>query len=812
AESAAQVEEILVRLATRRGPVSDRLNEAAGRVHDGEIPRRQAASEVVADLSNLIEAEGLAALQAGPDPARAPETQPVYDRSGARVFEDPEAAAEALEAEIDDQTFDMFAGAGDDEASVRADIETRLREAGQTDERVISAQGAAFESMLERLAAETGETPAKLMKRLGPKVEQAEEADAVLAQAAKSGYRGGEIGEAEEWIEASREGLDLSDEARLGRAEAMGFDMETVYYHGSPSRDIQAFERGEFGVYGPGVYATTNINEARKFKLSNRTVFYNAPKFLLPLVRPSFLFKGVAGKLYELRIRGRAVDYQTYAAGLQAVADKDPTHRFLAEEGRPGVDIWSITRFHDRLQADLKAEGFTHVKIGKDGSDVLVFDPKDLRSPDAAFNPADKASARLLAQSARKAIDTAESGKGAIPRRLQAELVKQARRAGWIGEDPAEGIDWLQAEQKGLDLSQDARWSRAAGMGFDTSREFYHGSPAQGIEAFEAGVSKFGRGVYLSTSKAFADTYKRTRGPDDYFDLWKHVKEAFSGRVYRNFVRGAIIPFRDYEARLDAEADRRGVSIEKLSSPEAVAVQDTVQAQLRAEGIAGTQISRDIFKVFAPHDIRSVDAAFDQERAGSARLLAQDDRGSFDPVQNVIRIGQGADPSTFMHEVSHWYLTTLVKLEQAGEGGDYVKSQLDDIFAWHGTKRSDAIQDSAGNPTARGIELQEAFAETFEKYLETGKAPTRKLQAAFDQFKAWLMELYRKLDPRERANLTPEISRVFDRMFAEGDEGAGEASLFGTVPDPAAGAARNWKQSEERLGRMVERFEGCVMR
>ena len=100
ARTAASAEEILIRLATRRGPVSSRLNAAADRVANGEVTRKAAAGEIVGD--------GVRGLIVAPDPAGRPERTPVYDRSGARVFEDPEAAAEALEAEIDDQTGDLF--------------------------------------------------------------------------------------------------------------------------------------------------------------------------------------------------------------------------------------------------------------------------------------------------------------------------------------------------------------------------------------------------------------------------------------------------------------------------------------------------------------------------------------------------------------------------------------------------------------------------------------------------------------------------------------------------------------------------------
>lgn len=55
---------------------------------------------------------------------------------------------------------------------------------------------------------------------------------AALASAQGAGYEGNDTGEAYEWLRAKAKGLDMSVEARLARAKQMGFDTVTRWYRG----------------------------------------------------------------------------------------------------------------------------------------------------------------------------------------------------------------------------------------------------------------------------------------------------------------------------------------------------------------------------------------------------------------------------------------------------------------------------------------------------------------------------------------------------------------------------------------------------
>lgn len=82
----------------------------------------------------------------------------------------------------------------------------------------------------------------------------------------------------------------------------------------------------------------------------------------------------------------------------------------------------------------------------------------------------------------------------------------------------------------------------------------------------------------------------------------------------------------------------------------------------------------------------------------------------------------------------------------------------------------------------------EKFAETWEQYLFTGKAPTKKLESLFRRLSDWMRRVYLSmknfLAQRKLADINPEISAVMDRMVATKQEIAaaqerrGQEALF----------------------------------
>jgi len=128
----------------------------------------------------------------------------------------------------------------------------------------------------------------------------------------------------------------------------------------------------------------------------------------------------------------------------------------------------------------------------------------------------------------------------------------------------------------------------------------------------------------------------------------------------------------------------------------------------------------------------------------------------------VLRLTDESNTTTVLHEFAHVFLT----MEQRYSKEYGVNKNQQAIMDWLGVESMDNLT----------TEHQEKFAETFEVYLYTGKAPSLKLKKAFIEFAAWMKQTYKTLTNKSlsRANLTPEISQVFDRLLAT-DEAIAEA-------------------------------------
>lgn len=189
--------------------------------------------------------------------------------------------------------------------------------------------------------------------------------------------------------------LDMSEEARMARAKEMGFDISRTYYHGGTD-GYEEFKTNPKGAnkFLEGVYFTPNKNDASRY---------------------SDMASGQrgGGKLYEVYVRGKLLDLdnvENIPAVLKElglphakVATKWPfnpemktlmTLRLAVEKS--GVKGKEVDR---ALKEKLQAAGYSGVKTENDQV-VSVFDPKDVRSVDAAFDPAETDSTKILNQSA----------------------------------------------------------------------------------------------------------------------------------------------------------------------------------------------------------------------------------------------------------------------------------------------------------------------------------------------------------------------------------------------------------------------------
>ena len=175
-------------------------------------------------------------------------------------------------------------------------------------------------------------------------------------------------------------------------------------------------------------------------------------------------------------------------------------------------------------------------------------------------------------------------------------------------------------------------------------------------------------------------------------------------------------------------------------------------------------------------------------------------RAFYSPSTNTIALLKGADLSSFLHEAGHAFLEMSMDMaarldgaqrEGAGlsEGELQVLADANALLRWFGV--ADLTEWYAMEfEERRG--LHEQFAESFEGYLFSGKAPSIELQPVFQRFRAWLLNVYKSLKAfieghPAAGKLSDEVRGVMDRMLASteqiklAEQGRSMLPLFATA-------------------------------
>ncbi len=119
-----------------------------------------------------------------------------------------------------------------------------------------------------------------------------------------------------------------------------------------------------------------------------------------------------------------------------------------------------------------------------------------------------------------------------------------------------------------------------------------------------------------------------------------------------------------------------------------------------------------------------------------------------------VYVFDGADISTLTHEMSgHLGRRVLEKLAETN--ADFAKD-------YETAKKWAGVED---NQWTRGAE--EKWARGFEKYLRSGKAPSKALKNVFEKLRDWLTNIYKTIKGSSiDIKLTPSITSVFDNLLA----------------------------------------------
>lgn len=131
------------------------------------------------------------------------------------------------------------------------------------------------------------------------------------------------------------------------------------------------------------------------------------------------------------------------------------------------------------------------------------------------------------------------------------------------------------------------------------------------------------------------------------------------------------------------------------------------------------------------------------------------------PDKSIIRLFETSDVSTVMHESAHHWLG---EFERYAPKNKDIAQDLTAFKAWAGLTPD-------GKITTKEHEL---FARGYEQYLATGKAPNKALKDLFEQFRQWMIDIYKRIQNIQKARpkefqslkMTPEMRGVYDRMMA----------------------------------------------
>ena len=124
---------------------------------------------------------------------------------------------------------------------------------------------------------------------------------------------------------------------------------------------------------------------------------------------------------------------------------------------------------------------------------------------------------------------------------------------------------------------------------------------------------------------------------------------------------------------------------------------------------------------------------------------------SISPDAYFINLFERKDWSTLLHETAHVFLEEMQAIYESKSGSESFNADYEYLIKWL--------------EADKGIEKKhhERFADTFERYLQTGLAPSLELEGAFSRFRKWLLQVYGKI--RDRVVLDAEIKGVLDRLL-----------------------------------------------
>ncbi len=311
-----------------------------------------------------------------------------------------------------------------------------------------------------------------------------------------------------------------------------------------------------------------------------------------------------------------------------------------------------------------------------------------------------------------------------------------------------------------------------------------------------AALTEFARDNLLPSDKARFDAGRDRREFDnveearDFFASQRENYKAFGDGMARN------------EPEAIAEGDKFIVEYTNFDADIEVKTPQDVSALARAvgydsmasmfDGLVMNKVGgRQWAIMYRPAgNVKSASGNSGQFDPADANILRQGEknRGSFSPSTNLITLLKDADLSTFLHESAHYFFETDIAIagellmqarngEGLNAGEQQILSDVSALLSWHGIQG--VIEEQFAQWSMMDFEEKRSYhertAESFEKYLFEGKAPSIELQSYFQKFSAWMKSVYQSVknflarNP-EAGKLNDEVRAVFDRMLATDEQ------------------------------------------
>ena len=145
--------------------------------------------------------------------------------------------------------------------------------------------------------------------------------------------------------------------------------------------------------------------------------------------------------------------------------------------------------------------------------------------------------------------------------------------------------------------------------------------------------------------------------------------------------------------------------------------------------------------------------------------------GMYDFSTRVLKLFKDANASTFIHEMHHHFLETILNLEQHPAAPQDFTDTVAAVRDWLGMSPGQEAPTRAQH---------EQFARGGERYFLQGTAPSARLADAFEKFRDWLTQIYQTV-VRMKEPLSADIQELYGRLLT----GPNKDAVI--VPDRAVG-------------------------